>query len=395
MSTVTQVQASLAQARDAQLARVVAMVDALPDRGEADALIAPLRPRLAVLRPVRPAGFKRVLFSPLDPVIVSMAEWRRCGVGVPRPALAPLGNAVQAAMPGFADSGDSGIAGSVAGGFAGQASALWTAADAVIDGLALPAGWEAAGLQPAEFASVKAVVAAVMHEAVAIEGLSDCRGLVEDTAIWPILARSKECGTVALDTMVSVLLARLPCPDRVVALAAEACGNDGVSRRVTLRLASAVAMRGDTLDVRDAAKEAARVSALLAALETGAPPERRAQLDAIRREADGQCRRSFGQAVTRALALVPNAGPGLDDEVVAALESSARDLRRLAAATRGLGSAEHYDLALAETAETLGEMCTTLDLVDRVRLLEILAGPERALALLSGPAAGRQRPVIV
>jgi hypothetical protein len=56
---VVTIQTSLAHAADAQIARVVAMVDAMPERGSADALIAPLRPRLAALRPTRPLSFTR------------------------------------------------------------------------------------------------------------------------------------------------------------------------------------------------------------------------------------------------------------------------------------------------------------------------------------------------
>ena len=44
----------LVSAQDAKILKVVAMVDALPQRGEADNLIEPLRARLAQLRPGRP-----------------------------------------------------------------------------------------------------------------------------------------------------------------------------------------------------------------------------------------------------------------------------------------------------------------------------------------------------
>jgi len=50
---VRDLQRSLLDAGDAQISRIVAMVDALPERGSADALIAPLRPRLARLHPRR------------------------------------------------------------------------------------------------------------------------------------------------------------------------------------------------------------------------------------------------------------------------------------------------------------------------------------------------------
>jgi len=83
-NTIRILQANLATAEDDQIARVVALVDALPERGTADELIAPLRPRLQQLRPKRMVGFARLLFTPLDPLIGSAAacwsrvmSWRR------------------------------------------------------------------------------------------------------------------------------------------------------------------------------------------------------------------------------------------------------------------------------------------------------------------------------
>ena len=96
---VNTVQNSLVNAPDAQLARIVAMVDAIPVRGAADALIAPLRPRLALLRPARKMQLTRLLFSPLNPLIVPLRAWRRGDVGVARSNLPPLSTAVRAALP--------------------------------------------------------------------------------------------------------------------------------------------------------------------------------------------------------------------------------------------------------------------------------------------------------
>src|SRR5277367_4119402 len=80
----------LAAARNAQLAQVVALIDSMQERGMADALIAPLRARLRHLRPDRPLRFGRLLFLPLDPVIVDGPEWHLGMPAVPRPSLAPV-----------------------------------------------------------------------------------------------------------------------------------------------------------------------------------------------------------------------------------------------------------------------------------------------------------------
>src|SRR5689334_24255463 len=81
---IREVARGLASARDEQIMQVVAMVDAMPNRGPADQLIAPLRPRLARLRPPRPLRFARLLFLPLDPLIVPAARWRAEQPTIPR-----------------------------------------------------------------------------------------------------------------------------------------------------------------------------------------------------------------------------------------------------------------------------------------------------------------------
>ena len=95
---VRELQRRLVRAHEAQIKRVVAMVDALPERGAADELIAPLRPRLAQLRPARPLRFCRLLFLPADPLIVPAPQWRPTSLTIPRTALDPLAVSVRDAM---------------------------------------------------------------------------------------------------------------------------------------------------------------------------------------------------------------------------------------------------------------------------------------------------------
>src|ERR1700682_2240745 len=87
---IREVARSLAVARDEQILQVVAMVDAMPNRGAADQLIAPLRGRLALLRPPRPLRFARLLFLPLDPLIVPAGRWRPEQNTIPRNAIPSL-----------------------------------------------------------------------------------------------------------------------------------------------------------------------------------------------------------------------------------------------------------------------------------------------------------------
>ena len=95
---IREVARGLAGARDAQILQVVAMVDGMPNRGAADQLIAPLRGRLARLRPPRPLRFARLLFLPLDPLIVPAARWRAEHPSIPRTVIPVLAAAIEAAL---------------------------------------------------------------------------------------------------------------------------------------------------------------------------------------------------------------------------------------------------------------------------------------------------------
>src|SRR5918993_3946884 len=81
---------AVTRADDVALGRVVALLDGLKDRGEADELLARARHRLQGLRPPRPLAFTRLLFVPLDGVIVPPSKWRRGEGQVPRSALPAL-----------------------------------------------------------------------------------------------------------------------------------------------------------------------------------------------------------------------------------------------------------------------------------------------------------------
>ena len=382
MTAVAQIQASLAQAPDAQVARVVALVDAMPDRGAADTLIAPLRPRLAQLRVIRPLGFTRLLFTPLNPVIMPLPAWQQSAIGVPRPALSVLGAAVNAALPEYRNwQGD--WDGLVAAG-----TMLWPAAAAVLDTMAMPPAWfDATGLSANQFPNVAKITAAVLHEASAIERLARAREPVPNGEILAILSRSRARGSAALDTVVSVMLARLAVPSQVAALALEATGNDRATGRAIDRLAATLATPAyDASDLREAAVETCRIVAMIEALDSGATPERRAQLEQIRREADTVSRRTFGRAVDQFMALTQSAmSASFDDTVITGMEAFARDLRRLGTISRRLGGADQYDGRLEAAAASIQSMGGDLGFADRIRLVEILAGPEQALAMVTGP----------
>ena len=393
--SVAQVQASLAQARDAQIARIVAMVDAMPRRGEAEGLIAPLRERLAQLRPRRAFGFVRLLFTPLNTVIVPVERWRPGDVGVPRPALAPIAAAIRDALPEISaqmDVSAQTLSQADRGAIGAMGAALWSQAAAALGRMGAPVDWSAAsGLPIAEYAGLAASVSAVLGEASAIESLATSRRLPPDGPIRAMLGRAEKYGSQAAATVTAVLLARLPTPGQVLALAAETGGrrpSESAINHTLVRLQSAFAAgAADDGDLTEAALDAARVAALLGGLESAANAGRRRQLDQIRRQADMLCVGRFERAMaaaiaqTNALALL-----GGNDRGLLELEDATRALRRLETAGRRLGSGEEYDAMLSAFSKGLKAANSGFALADRVRLVEILSGPDEALALLASPS---------
>src|SRR5690242_721035 len=88
----------LATVEDEKIRRVLELVDSLGLRGEADAVIAPVRARLARLRPKRRLNFNRLLFTPFNPLVVDAANWMPGCSTIPRTALAALARQVQAGL---------------------------------------------------------------------------------------------------------------------------------------------------------------------------------------------------------------------------------------------------------------------------------------------------------
>jgi hypothetical protein len=147
-AAIREVTRGLADARDAQILRAVAMVDAMPVRGAADEIVAPLRPRLARLRPPRPLRLARLLFLPLDPLIVPPPRWRPESASIPRSVIPVIAEAVAAQAGGI----EAAIAGHTTEDLAVIERAgppLWSLAAAMLRDAPVPPGWEAAtGLAP-------------------------------------------------------------------------------------------------------------------------------------------------------------------------------------------------------------------------------------------------------
>ena len=135
---------TLTAASDQQVRQVVALVDEMTQRGVADALIEPLRRRLVQLRPPRRLRFERLLFMPLDPLMVQARDWQPFSPTIPRTAIMPLAGIVRIALGRDVARIDALIAGRTANDVAVVEEAgalLWPQAGRILAIAPLPMEW--------------------------------------------------------------------------------------------------------------------------------------------------------------------------------------------------------------------------------------------------------------
>ena len=392
MSDVTDLRTHLLSAADSRLRRVVAAVDAMAQRGAADSLIAPLRPRLARLRPSRPITFTRLLFAPVEPLIVPGEAWRADSPAIPRPALAVLGYDLHAAFGAEAKALEARFPEArmdEAAAVAECGSDLWPRAAAVLAVRGLPPGWrEATGLPDAAHPALAGPLAVLLTQGSALHRLPAMPAPAAFGEAERLLRLSAPAGRPALAMMLALLVRRVPHGQRLLPVA-DALDQFGPGATASERVLEY--LLGDVRDALAprvplpcAAESARRTACLLEDLQAAADaaqrPVRLLQMREARQALGVQCRDRM-MAGAEALA-APQRGPADAGDLVA-MEETARALRRLEAVGRRLGDAEVYDRTLANAA---GRLITDplLPCTTRLRLAEILLGPEAALALAGG-----------
>ena len=415
---------ALVEVSNHKLHEIVALVDAMDRRGEADRLIAPLRNRLALIRPPRPLRFSRLLFLPLDPVIVAAPLWRPGRHRLPRNAIMPLAEMVRRALGSEAAAIEAAIAGRNTADLDVIATAgrqLWPLAAAVLrqtaealtpDGsttaelpdAAIRGTWSAAGMAENTLPALATAAAAALSEApmLAVMERDAARGLpVDPASLDGMLERAAHQHPLCFSAkcwglLMALLLARMPAaapllrlaagsPTRPTPAALRAAASEAVDEALDELEQGADTLRGITeADLATTGTEAQRIAALLDSLDgDGAPPARLRRVEAIRRRMDQSCRARFIEALTREiLPRMAQAGARNAAEWQA-LEAEARDLRRLESIGRRFGGGEAYDALLGEAAAMAAAVDQTPPtLASRVRLVELLAGPEAAMAVL-------------
>ena len=397
----------IAGAADPQIMRIVAMVDAMGTRGPMDQLIAPLRRRLLVLRPPRPLRFDRLMFHPLDPLIVPAMRWRWGRHTIPRSVLTPMSRHVHRLMGEEAQAIEAELAGKTTAdqaliGRLGQR--LWPRAAAILAETKIFESWDITGLGDRLYRPLANLVAALLAEAAPLDALctETAEGLLppRPEAVGAMLGRTAAAHPAALPMLIVLLLTRLPQAAAFIRQAPLGSSLVGI-RAATVKLA--LEQAADRLLrqlIEDEATEAAlaagsladagaatrRILTLLEQLACGTVgPRQREQMRLVRQRLDGGCQARFATGLQEdLLAPLRYTGPALDAAAVGALEQAARGLRMLAFEARPLPSGGGFEPMLIQAATVIrGEaMRDRLTLADQVRLVEILSGPEAALALV-------------
>ena len=407
----------LGSASDCQLQQVVAMVDGLAERGDVDALLAPLRPRLAQLRPARPLRFSRLLFLPLDPLIVAPQAWIPGTTALPRSAIPPLADVVNASLGEAAATIETIIAGrSMADQDAIDAAAalLWPRAGEVLAAAPCPAGWTQAGLPETAYASIAEIAATVLRQATRIDALAHGifpEGESAADALNVVLDHAQADGPVAWRMICLLLLLRLRQKQDVLRAmttsfrqrdpAIRIAGDQAIEAALDhLERQGHLERRGPSSgqDIADAAMRLRHTVALLNGIVAdGVGPARARRVTVIRAKVDAACqsqmKSGLAAQVLTPLALI-TAAPM--DEAAAILcldgmEQAARSLRALEIAGQMLGNAAPYATLLRNAADQIHATAAggALEPADQARLVELLVGPEAGLAMLA-EARGQQ-----
>ena len=376
----------LAQAHDAKLVQIVELIDAMESRGAADALIAPLRPRLQQLRPHRRPRFGRLLCLPLDPVIVEATHWQPDAASVPRSALRPLIEIIRNSLGPVAAEIDSALAAEQES-LGAVGARLWPEAAPVLRKAAagpLPADWPETGLPADRFAPLARAVAGVLSQSVRLYGMAH-ESVVTRKDIALVLTGAAEDGVEAARLAIAVLLATVPDARRMLSSVRQMAG-PAAEQAIDSLLAQIDEVtvgdgRLEAANLDSAILEVRRVADLVSDLSAGAGPRRRDRIAAVRQAMLDSCHRRLESGLTEELLGPIRALPAQPaSEDMTTLEHCARNLRCLDEEAQRIGPAADNQRLLRQATEQIKH--SPLANADLVRLVEILAGPEEALSLL-------------
>lgn len=392
-------------ADDRKLERITAVLDDVRDNTAKQFILEPLRDRLATIRPARPLRFVRLLFLPLDPVIVPASGWRPDSATIPRSILTALAAVVHAALGPAVEAIERAIAGHKSDATQVITSAgemLWPAAAEILAATPVPPGWEETGLPSQHFEPLAKAVAAVLRRAAGLRRLSRD----EDVAVLGVAKHTVEdiLGGMTAETaegcalVVELILVQVPhalpllwsCVSSAPTPAEKAMLHRAAVRATELTLTQMENESGLMNDVTRAplanvGENVRRIATLLREIDEGteSAPHRQ-RMRGIREKLDTACQDRFASGLADGLVTPLTASPSQRGSVEQTeLERRARDLRVLETSARHLGGAASYDRLLHQASETVCEAAKAgaLTQAGKLRLVEILSGSEAAVAL--------------
>jgi hypothetical protein len=386
----------LTAAEDSKIHLVLELVDRLEARGEADSLIAPLRGRLAKLKPKRKLTFARLLFTPFNPVIVDTPDWRPDSPAIPRTALAPLTRHIQTRL----DNADSRLPPDMTSddleSVLALGQTLWPCAAKAVEDTKVPQQWSTeTGLRDQDYKVLSNVLRALFPQVASLIQLAIDGGKgidPEPEQLLAMLHAIAPAGAHATAIFSAMGLGWLPSAKLFVKIAdefANTLGNSSIANRAVEFVLSEIEQpTAYKAGLTTAVEKMRRAAVMLEDLVDSSPnkPGRRNRIEQVRQSVDSVCRESFVAEVANQLVEPSSAIAMANDEDVAALEDTARALRRFESVAKKFGGTEFYDRHLRGAAQALSPQRDedTAARISRIRLIEILRGPDAAAAAMQG-----------
>lgn len=397
---------ALVEASPDRLARVLAVIDALPDRAAADQLLTKVRPALQRLGLPRPLRFTRLLFTPLDGMIIDACKWVPQELGVPRSVLTIIAEVVKDTLGNAAaeieaectryDARDT-------KGLIALGRNVWPAAAACLPQQP-PASWKTSDLSPDYYRSIVEQCSVAWRHSLrvwpAVQAAAE--GPPEELvrgALGPAIAE----GELACSVVLHLVTAKARKPASVAAIALEMLPSAfspavrATQRAVDHCLSSSAkdVLAPKCMETDQGALEAAAAAeaacALIEDFEASVfshRSDRRASLVALRKAAEAACIDNFDRFMSsnfaERLKQLEVAKPDNVEALVSGLERAARLARKIERGGRRLGSARHFDGSLEDAvADTMRILASCgddglLKRADTLRLAEILIGSDGA-----------------
>ncbi len=390
---------------DAKLRKVTRLIDGMPERGAADALLEPLRDRLATLRPVRTMHRNRLLFTPFDRLLVPAARWQPGTPTVPRSIVGPVLALLEAAddktlpTPPVFDADDTTE-------LSRHGRPLWRAAAAILSGSPIPSGWNdpawaaSSGISPATLREFLPVLVLVFRSAHAIRVLPSPRDPALEPALLSLLDTAAETGPIGWGVMLALLMEEVPA-DLLIRLAGTFArghrlgsmlrtGIDQAVTRMLGHLEQAARPAGDDPSPDDPALLLRRLEVMRRVADLNQIENRpgfeqkraerlRDVLDAGSRTLFSRCLRGRLDRFERALAT--SAPDPADLAILETIETDARHLNAFAAAAAGLDRGQDYQIMIEQSVMPLVSALDNQTAVARLRLVELLCGSDKAVQL--------------